>query len=59
VRKTEGELNRRHREQEWERGNFDTNCGCENVEEIGCFEDVSANGIILTCISHVYIYIYK
>jgi hypothetical protein len=30
---------------------LDTKCGCENVEEVGCVENISAYGIILTCIS--------
>jgi hypothetical protein len=34
VRKTEGELNDRDRGEEWQRGDFDTKCGCENIEEI-------------------------
>jgi hypothetical protein len=62
VGNTEGELNGRHREQAWERGDFDTKCACENIEEIGCFEDVSVYGKILTCNSYmcvfIYIYIY-
>jgi hypothetical protein len=54
VENTEGELHGRDREQAWERGDFDTKCRCENIEEVGCVENVSAYGIILTCISYVW-----
>jgi hypothetical protein len=45
VGNTEGELHGRDREQTWERGDFDTKGGCENVEEVGCVEDVSIHGL--------------